>query len=262
MFNEKTIYKGKFEMKKIITLCLIAISLFCLVGCNKQNAVLDEKKTYEVASEIQALNIQINAADFKIKTADEFSVESNLKYLSVTEQNGILTIVDEAKNNSSYSNATLTVYVPNGKKFDNVSIKTGAANLIADTLIANTLELQVGTGVVTFVSLNVNSSANIEGGAGEITILSGVLNNLDLKMGVGALNLTAIVLGDNNFEFGIGESDIKLIGNKDEYKIDVEKGLGSITIDGESVKNLSSSGNGQNHIKLKGGIGSIWIDFK
>ena len=55
---------------------------------------------------IHSLDIQISAADFKIVSADEFSVESNLKYLSVSEKNGILKIVDEAKSNSNYSNAT------------------------------------------------------------------------------------------------------------------------------------------------------------
>ena len=93
-------------MRRIITIIFSVILLVCLVSCSKQDVVLDETKTYEITSEIHSLDIQINAADFKIVSADEFSVESNLKYLSVFEKNGILKIVDEAKSNSNYSNAT------------------------------------------------------------------------------------------------------------------------------------------------------------
>ena len=101
-------------MKKTITVIISAILLICFVGCSKQNAVLNEIKTYEITSEIHSLDVQINAADFKIENGDEFLVESNLKYLSVSEKNGVLTIEDKAKSNSNYFDSILTLYVPNG----------------------------------------------------------------------------------------------------------------------------------------------------
>ena len=65
-------------MKKIITVIISTILLALFVGCSKQDAVLDETITYEVMCEIHSLNVQINAADFKIVSADEFLVESFL----------------------------------------------------------------------------------------------------------------------------------------------------------------------------------------
>ena len=249
-------------MKKFTALIISAILLVCFAGCNKQDVVLDEVKAYEIATEIHSLDVQISAADFKIVSADEFSVESNLKYLSVSEKDGVLKIVDEPKSNSNYTNAILTLYVPNGVVFNDVDIETGAAKMTVDTLSASSVELKLGAGDVRFESLNASADVDIKGGAGQITIVNGTLNDLSLEMGMGELNLTAAVLGESDLKFGVGESNVTLIGSKDDYKVDIEKGLGNITVDGKTVTDFGSSGNGQNHIEIEGGVGAINLNFK
>ena len=249
-------------MKKYIVTILVFLLLLALASCANENVVLDDSQTYEITSEIHSLDIQINAADFKIVSVDDFSVESNLKYLSVSEKDGVLKIVDEAKSNSNYTNAILTLYVPNGIVFHEVDIETGAAKMMVDTLSASSVELELGAGDVRFESLNASENVDIEGGAGQITIVSGTLNNLSLEMGIGELNLTAAVLGESDLKFGVGESNVTLIGSKDDYKVDIEKGLGNVTVDGENVIGFVSIGNGQNHIKFEGGIGTINLKFQ
>ena len=249
-------------MKKYIIVTALVFLLFALASCVNENVVLGDSHTYEITSEIHSLDIQINAADFKIVSIDDFSVESNLKYLSVSEKDGVLKIVDEAKSNSNYTNAILTLYVPNGIVFHDVDIETGAAKMTVDTLSASSVELELGAGDVRFESLNASANVDIEGGAGQITIVSGTLNNLSLEMGIGELNLTAAVLGESDLKFGVGESNVTLIGSKDDYKVDIEKGLGNVTVDGENVIGFVSIGNGQNHIKFEGGIGTINLKFQ
>lgn len=254
--------KGNRNMKKVITIISSVILLVCLAGCGKRDVILDEAKTYEITSEIHSLDIEISAADFKIESADKFSVESNLKYLSVSEKNGVLRIVDKAKSNLTDSDAMLIVYVPNGTVFNDVDIETGAAKMTVDTLSANAMELKLGAGDVRVECLNASSNADIEGGVGRITIVSGTLNDLTLEMGMGELNLTAAVLGDSDLNFGVGESNVTLIGSKDDYKVDIEKGIGTITVDGKPVTDFGSSGNGQNHIEIEGGVGTVNLSFK
>ena len=249
-------------MKKYIVTIVIFLLLLALASCANENVVLDDSQTYEITSDIHSLDIQINAADFKIEHGDGFSVESNLKYLSVFEKDGVLTIIDEAKSNSNYSNPVLTLYVPNGIVFDDVDITTGAAKLTADSLSTSSLELNLGVGDVRFESLHVSSAADIKGGTGQITIASGTLNDLSLEMGVGELNLTAAVLGDSNLEFGVGESDLTLIGGKDDYEVDIKKGIGSISVDGKDVSDFASSGNGRSYIHIEGGVGAVHIVFQ
>ena len=249
-------------MKKILALFLSAVLLLCLVGCYKHDAVLDEAWIYEAKAEVHSLDIRVNAADFKIEQGDKFSVESNLKYLSVREESGVLILDDETKRGSDYEDAMLKLTVPRGAVFDTVDIRTGAAEMTVDTLPAKMLNMKLGAGDVLFEHLYISSEIDIEGGAGEITVLSGTLSNLDLEMGMGELELTAALLGDCDLEFGVGESDITLIGTKDDYTVDIDKGLGSITVDGTKVNDFGSSGSGKNRIDIQGGVGEIHLNFR
>ena len=69
------------------------------------------------------------------------------------------------------------------------------------------------------------------------------------------------MLGKSNLRFGVGKANLTLIGSKDMYKIDIENGLGSITVDGKTVTDFGSSGNGQNYIEIEGGVGTVDIAF-
>ena len=249
-------------MRKYTISIFVFLMTLLLASCGRESGVLDKSRTYEIPSEIHSLDIRLNAADFEIVHADKFSVESNLKKLSVYEKNGVLTIVDEAKKTISYTDAKLKLYVPKDIVFEEVDIVTGAANLTADSLSANSLELTLGAGNVEFKCLNAFSDIDIEGGAGKITIADGTLNDLELKMGVGEFNLTAALLGNSDLEFGVGESNITLLGSEEDYTLRIEKGIGSITVDGNDVTTFESNGNRDNYVEIEGGVGAINLNFQ
>jgi hypothetical protein len=210
-----------------------------------------------VSSEIHSLDIQIHAADFTIVHGDQFSVESNLRKLTVEEKNGVLVIEEKTKASVRYTNAMLKLYVPADIVFEDVKISAGAGRLTAAALNADSMTLNLGAGQVRFDSITANSCIDIEGGAGEITIADGILNNLSLQMGVGRFSLTSVLLGRSELDFGVGETDLTLIGKPDDYWLDVSKGIGSIQIDGSHNGNK----NAQNRVNIQGGIGAANVRF-
>ncbi len=254
-------------MKKLIAILLSAILLVCFAGCGKQDLVLDEAKTYEVTSEIHSLDIRINAADFKIERGEAFSVVSNLKNLEVNEKDGRLTVIDSTKtkvqliHDTTYEDAMLTVYVPDGAVFEAVRLETGAGRFAIDTLSAKTLDFKFGAGDVSIGTLVATKSAEIEGGAGSVTVSDGALNDLELEMGVGELDLTSAFSGNCKLEMGVGNSNITLIGNLEDYDLEIEKGLGAISVDGRDVSDFHISGNGTANVEISGGVGSINVNF-
>lgn len=249
-------------MKKFIAILLTLLFTLPLTACDVENVVLDESKNYDINASVQSLDVDIKAADFKIVNGNAFSVKSNLKYLSVTQDDGVLKIVDKAKSTSNFANAELTISIPNNKTFNNVSISTGAAKITVDTLSSSNFVFKLGAGDVYIKNLNATSKIDIDGGAGRITIANSSLNNLTLDMGVGELNLTGALLGTSTLNFGIGQSNVNIIGIKDNYKLEVEKGIGSVTIDGENISNIVIGTSGQNSVIIKGGVGSININFQ
>lgn len=223
--------------------------------------VLEDLTSYPVSAEIRNLEIEIGAADFSIKEGNAFSVESNLKHLKVEEKGNTLFIKETRKLSGTYANAVLTLYIPSGAELNNVELTTGAGRLTIGDLSAETLDFELGAGEVTIASLTATRSAEIDGGAGRITVSGGALNDLDLGMGVGQLNLTSALSGNCRMDLGIGASDITLIGSKEDYKLEVNKGIGDLSVDGQSVNDYGSSGNGANEVEINGGIGAIRIRF-
>ena len=88
------------------------------------------------------------------------------------------------------------------------------------------------------------------------------LHKIVLNMGVGEANLNVNLLGTSNIKSGIGETDLTIIGSKTDYKLDVKKGIGSITVDGKDISNFTSNEEAQNTVKIEGGIGSVKISFQ
>ena len=262
---QKTVKYIAMAFAIFLTVSIIGgvLSMFGLFsGFFDGDAVTEDIKTYSVSSEIRSLEIKINAADFTIKQGESFSVESNLKYLTVEDNNGVLTIKETKKFGSTYTGAVLTLYVPADTTFDKANIITGAGRFTVDCLSADNMNFELGAGEVTIGSLAAVKSADIEGGAGKITIADGTLHNLDLKMGIGQLNLTAALTGDCSLEAGVGEMNITLLGSKGDYKLELEKGIGSISVDGDNISNDRDIGNGINEVDIHGGIGAINVKFK
>lgn len=249
-----------FLVVSIIGGILSAMGIF--FGFFRNDGVAEDITVYSVSSDITALDITINAADFAVKESEEFSVESNLKYLTVEEKDGVLVIKEDKKFGMTYTGAMLTLYIPESSSFENAKVVTGAGRLTADTLSADTLTLELGAGEVSIQNLIATASADIDGGAGKITVENGNLNNLELNMGVGQLNLTSALPGNSELDLGIGETNLTLIGAKDDYRIDVDKGVGNVTVDGVNTANNSTVGNGQNRVDIDGGVGAINVSFK
>ena len=236
------------------------------LGGGEETDATGNMKTYAVSSRISELKIHINAADLSIKEGTAFSVESNLKHLTVEEKNGCLILKDlttiKLNGSNAYKDAVLTVYVPAGTVFERINLNTGAGRVTAGELLAETVDLELGAGDALIDTLVATKSADIEGGAGRIAISGGALHNLELDMGVGQLNLTSALTGECQLELGIGESNITLIGSREAYELDIEKGIGEIRVDGKVVSDYGSSGNGTAEVKIQGGIGAIYVEFK
>lgn len=224
--------------------------------------VAEDIKTYTVTQDISNLEVVIFAADFTIKEGDKFSVESNIKRLTVENEGGTLTIKETKKLGITYRGAVVTLYIPANTVFEKTRITTGAGKLNVDRLSSDIMKFELGAGEVNIGNLAVTSDIEIDSGTGEITISGGALHNLDLDMGVGQLNLTSALTGEADLDLGVGESDITVIGNKDDYKLSVEKGLGNITVDGVEVSGIKGLGNGKNSIDIDGGVGAIKLMFK
>ena len=121
------------------------------------------------------------------------------------------------------------------------------------------LELNLGAGKTEANRIVATERAKIDGGAGYLAVRESELKDLDLDMGVGKVELGAKLLGNCQIDAGVGKLEINLQGVAEEYRVKVEKGLGSITLNGEKLSDGTMRGEGVNLIDIDGGVGAIEI---
>lgn len=226
-----------------------------------ENAV-GEMKTYTVSGDIQELKLDINATQLVITEGDVFSVQSNNKYLKVSEQGNLLEITETERHYTNTSNKIrLEICIPTGTTFKKVDIFTGAGQVNVDRLAAENLYLELGAGQVQIETLEATRSSKINGGAGQVIVNDGTLHNLDLDMGVGELRIKSALTGDCDLDMGVGATYLNLVGSIDDYRIELDKGVGAATLEGESLSDGAVRGSGTNKIDIDGGVGEIRISF-
>ena len=265
------------KFNKVIKYSALAFSVFLIVsilsgiangfnilsGIFSDNEVelYDELKNIKLVNqEVKDLDIKLNASELVFKIGEELKFETNNKKINVEEKTYKL-LISEEKNSifSKKNNSLLVVTIPEEYMFDLVNIEAGAGKINVEKLNTKVLDFELGAGKVNISKLNVSDKASVEGGAGSVTITSSNINNLDLDIGVGKFTLNSKLTGKNKIDAGVGSLNINLMDSLDNYNIKASKGIGSIKLNKETIKDKKSYGTGINYITIDGGVGDINI---
>ena len=272
--------------QKIIKYCAVAFAIFLIItiisavlsaGYGLLNAIgiinfnryslLENMVTIsDDAEEFVSINLDIKSSNLQIKTGDKFEVKTNNSNIKYSNENGSIKIKEDKVANWFFGKidiGELIIYIPeNMKQIDEVKINIGAGTVFIEQLNTKNLYLDLGAGNVEIDKLTVSEELKINGGAGNININSGEIANVDLDLGVGNTKIKSDITGNSNINTGVGELNLYLTLESSEYKIEVDKGIGKITFNDDKILDNTIIGNGENYIKINGGIGNINIETK
>lgn len=214
----------------------------------------------EARRNLRELRIDVKTAAVRFVAANEFRVETNNPRMIQRYENGRLSLIEE-----SFSfwdddwESELLIYWPSSINLERLEITSGAAQLRLGELVAAEVKLDLGAGRVEVTKLVATRQAEIEGGAGLLEILDGEIRNLNFDMGVGRAVIKAKLLGKNEISAGVGRLELGLKGERQDYTVKANKGLGSIRWDGQELQDDQNYGNGATLVKIDGGVGTIDI---
>jgi len=268
------------QTQKIIKYCAITLAVLLVVGIISGIVqtvgwlflLTDDDKGDDAFYDMQALitdydgedlslDIDIGASDLVIRNGEKFEVSSNGRYIKCL-QRGERIVIEERPHISFGIEAEVQIIItlPEGFAFEKVDMDLGAGNVEIDVLSCRTLDLDLGAGNFSAESLSATKRADIDGGAGKILIGGGSLSDLELDMGVGELYLHSELLGNSDLDMGVGNVKLWLLGDKSNYKLDIDKGIGEVRFDGSYVSG-GVFGNGARRVDIDGGIGKIEVYF-
>ena len=119
--------------------------------------------------------------------------------------------------------------------------------------------MELGAGSVTIDNMTVSEEMKLNGGAGNIEINSGKIANAYVDLGIGKTTINSDITGNSKIDTGIGELNLYLTLPKEDYKLDIDKGIGEIRVNGKSIGDDIDIGSGENYIKIDDGVGTIKI---
>lgn len=132
---------------------------------------------------------------------------------------------------------------------------------------------------------------SMEVGAGEAIVEKFTAKEADLECGAGSLQAAGTILSKGDIGCGVGEVVLTLFGNEEDYRYDVECGIGEVTVGGRSVGGMgisesdlyddddhddydddddhdndvthhNSGENGGRELSIECGIGSVNVNFE
>lgn len=227
-------------------------------------------KRLDVSNEVAYIDIKIAYGELYIEKGENFSVE-----IECTQRHEIFA---EVKGNYLYiwsesvkkqmhltqkhtDHLEVKLIIPEDFCLEKVHVKTAAGVVDIESLITKCFIAKVGAGEIQIRNLEVMHFAQIENGAGTMSVENGRINNLDIDLGVGEVSICAAITGDSKINAGIGKLNLELLGNPEDYSLIVKKGLGSCFVDRLNYVSRNTYGDGANHIKVNGGIGEINVSF-
>ncbi len=183
---------------------------------------------------IRNLDVEVASMSFQIVGSDRDDlrlvkdVSSECKeHLQIYQEGDTLKIEMEERHRNKYYEGALILYVPQGMVFDSAEFSVGAASMEIEELHAKELEMEVGAGSIT-ADIVEAEEMSLTCGMGSIEMTVGGRQedyNYNLEVGMGRVDL------EEN-EFG-GVAMEKNINNNAAKNVDIECGMGSITLDFE-----------------------------
>lgn len=248
----------------ILIFALILLTVYIVFVLNNKDNKPDKEDPYSnlnIQSNTKAFDIKLDSAMLIIEEGNKFTISTNNKYISLTEEDSKIKINE--KDHFSFKNSSaLRITVPKNYNFTDLNIVSDGGFINIENLKADRLSLQLKAGSLVLNDVIVNDKLTIIGGAGTIDVTNGNVNNLNLNVGVGNCNISAILKGNSVIEAGVGQLNIDLLDSIDNYKIKLIKGIGDITINDTKITDNNTAFNGNKNISLVGGIGPISITSK
>ena len=272
--------------QRVIKYVAIAFAVFLVVGIlsgiiavvsNVVSVVSGEEvKTIDYSEDfsgIEKLNIYHKVGKLNIRPGNGFRVEaSNVSDRFRAEAvNGTL-IIDEPEYfirrflwfsfGTTQNKSVITVYVPEDFHAKRIEIDSGAGNIKLDNLSTDYLKVNAGIGDIQGNKLTA-MRVDADGGVGNMKLLDVNFTDVEFECGVGSIQVEGMIFGKSEFDCGVGSVKININGDRDDYALKVNSGLGTVKVNGNKVSgDFQDDYRADNTISIDGGIGEVDISFR
>ena len=200
--------------------------------------------------------ITVEATDVP-KDYYKFSTKGNTFSIDTTNESTQKHIVNLMNSDDYFKNTKLTIYIPKGE-YEYLKVNSGVGETYINEINCKRADLQQGVGLCRYDNLTVNGNTKLDCGVGETYFKNCTLEDTDIGCGIGMLDFNAELNGNLKVDGGIGDAYIDINGSYSNYVIDNHDNNIQIS-KGDNVETDSDK---HYKIDVDKGIGSIKLKFR
>lgn len=202
---------------------------------------------YQLQYQPVKLDIELKYDELELKEGDSFSVKVyNDKGNNVTIKESADTL--KIRSTKRAQSRKVCVFYPKDVKLDELDIEMGAGSVYLNR------EIQTG-------------KLSVEVGAGEFEGNASVTaKEADLQIGTGSMTFTDLSAEKTSGECGLGELDLTMTGDQEDYNYDLQCGIGNMDVGSDSYSgfgkedHISNTG-ADRKMDLECGMGDVSVSF-
>ncbi len=222
------------------------------------------------------IDMDIEYAEVKIIKGDQFSIDAEdipENSLESFVDNGTWTVKQNSDNEFNIFGGSvhlgdirgwrwwndytpkITITMPSGFTAESFKLEIGAGDVNIEEVLASKADFIVQAGRLAIENATISEASNYNVGAGTIELKKLQAKDISVDCGVGSVFIEGAITGNNDITCGVGNVEMDLDGEEDDYSYDIESGVGNINIDNDHYHSISDK-----RINNEGAIGSFNLD--
>ncbi len=224
---------------------------------------------YSVGKDILELDVEVGGCSFEIKTSEDANfyleaektkkfqgyVDDQILYIKGTMNTSVIDDLGDCE---------ITLYVPEGYRFDKVDMELGAGQMVLGDLSVGEAHLEVGAGQITTSSIQADD-LEITVGMGELLAKDMQVKNLEAEVDMGHLYAEGDITQSAKLECAMGSIEMELTGAWEDFNYNLECGMGNLEVGDDTYSGLATekqiSNVASKQMDVECAMGNIEIDF-
>jgi hypothetical protein len=163
-----------------------------------------------------------------------------------------------------FARQVVEITLPETMKLDEVKFTIDAGAVTIERLNADRCSVRGGAGAIK-IRNTIARDARFQSGAGAMSFEDCNFVDAVIEAGAGRIEFKGDLTGRSKISAGAGSIEMRLAGAESEYRVDFNRGIGSVRIGDETFNGVGngSSGNrdAKREIDLSTGVGAARVDF-
>lgn len=226
-------------------------------------------------SAIKGISVDTDRADIifeKSDMVDQVAVtmlNGYMKYYSYSVDGSILNVKYDCDDVQIKKGATFKITVPTNIELDEIIVDTAMGDVEFQNLTigADTFDVSTSMGDVIFEDMTVTSDLDANTDMGDVKIKSGSFKNVKMSTSMGSVEAEATFAGDVSGYSSMGDVEVTINGNSNDYNYDLETSMGDVSIDGKKEKSdfggayATENNGGKYDVELESSMGDVSLRF-